>query len=109
MCSQDSAFLLSLHILSCLGQQKSVGCRESCKEIESTLFTCGEADRSSRGKLVLVLSSFLLSAIWSKKNKTVQTNMEAYVVWAINLKTDFRIDLRVCLEAVLASKPHFLN
>ena len=35
--------------------------------------------------------------------------MVAYVVWAINFKSDFRFDLKVCLEAALASKPHFLG
>ena len=30
--------------------------------------------------------------------------MGAYVVWAMNFKSDFRFDLRGCLEAILASK-----
>ena len=53
----------------------------------------------------VVLSSF---CICSKKGQTGQTNMVAYVGWAINFKSDFRFDLRGCLEAALASKPHFL-
>ena len=47
--------------------------------------------------------------ICSKKTKTAQTNMGAYVVWAANFKSDFRFYLRGCLEAVSASKPHFLR
>ena len=78
-------------------------CSEDIRTLYDNIFTCGEADRSRRGKWVL-----LLSANWSKKVKTVQTNMVAYVVWAINFKHDFRFDLQGCLEAVLASKPHFL-
>ena len=51
---------------------------------------------------------FFLPPFGPKRVKTAQTNMVAYVVWDINFKSDFRIDLRGCLEAVLASKPHFL-
>ena len=35
--------------------------------------------------------------------------MVTYAVWAIDFKSDFRFDLRGCLEAMVASKPHFKN
>ena len=66
------------------------------------LFACGEADRSSRDKLC---SSFFFLIKVQKKAKTVKTNM---VSWAINFKSEVRPDLRGCLEATVASKPHFL-
>ena len=43
-----------------------------------------------------------------RKDKTVQTNMVAYVVWAINYKSEISFDLRGCLEVIVASKPYFL-
>ena len=55
---------------------------------------------------MLVLSSFFLTKL--KRAKTVQTNMESYVDWAIEFKSDFTLDLRGCLEATVASKPHLL-
>ena len=33
--------------------------------------------------------------------------MVTYAVWAIDFKSDFRFDLRGCLEAMVSSKPHF--
>ena len=35
-------------------------------------------------------------------------NMVAYDVWAIYFKSEVRCDLRGCLEAIVAAKPHFL-
>ena len=34
--------------------------------------------------------------------------MVAYVVYAVNFKSEFRSDLQGCLEVTVASKPHFL-
>ena len=49
-----------------------------------------------------LLSSFLMKV--QKKVKTVQTNMAAYVVWAINFKSEVRSGLNGYLEATVASK-----
>ena len=68
------------------------------------VFSCGEARNSSRAKC----SFFFFPPFGPKKAKTVQTNIVAYVVWAIDFKSNVRCDLRGCLEVVLASKPHFL-
>ena len=57
------------------------------------------------------VSWFFLSSSsvrFQKQVDRVQTNMVAWVVRATNIKSDFRFDLQGCLEAVLASKPHFL-
>ena len=51
---------------------------------------------------------FLLYNEVQKKVQTVQTNMVAYAIWATNFKSEVRCDLRGCLEAIVASKPHFL-
>ena len=67
--------------------------------------------RRSRAGLVgasCLSSFFLLSVRFQKEVKTAKTNMVAYVVWAKNFKSDFRFDLRGCLEATVASKPQFL-
>ena len=74
--------------------------------VKRVVFSCGEADNSSRDKLCS--SFFLLSVNVQKKVQTVLTNMVAYVVWAINFKSDFRFDHQGCLEAMVASKLHFL-
>ena len=71
------------------------------------LFSCGEADHSSRDKWVLSSFFLLSSHEVQKKVQTVQTNIVVYVIWAINFKYDVRCDLRGCLEAIGASKPHF--
>lgn len=52
---------------------------------------------------------FFLSVKVQKKAKAVQTNMLAYVVWAIIFKSEVRSDLQGCLEAIVASKHHFLG
>ena len=71
------------------------------------VFSCGEADNSSRGKLC---SFFLISHKVEKKYKTFLTNKVAYVVvWDINFKSEDRSDLQGCLEAIVALKPHFLS
>ena len=62
---------------------------------------------ASRDKLVL--SSFSLSHEVQKRVKTVQTNMVAYIICVINFQSDVRSDLRGCLEAIVASKLHFLS
>ena len=49
-----------------------------------------------------LLSFFLI--ICPKMAKTVQTNMVAYVILAINFKSEVRSDLRGYLEAVVASE-----
>ena len=51
---------------------------------------------------------FLLSHEVQKKVQTVQTNMVLYAIWATNFESEVRCDLRGCLEAIVASKPHFL-
>ena len=58
---------------------------------------------------LIVLLSFFFSSFGPKEVKTVPTNMVSYVVWAINLISDFTLDLQVCLrfEVTVASKPHF--
>ena len=72
------------------------------------VFTCGEADRSSRGKWVLLLPSFFLSVIWSKKVKVAQTNLVAYVVWPKISNLILKFTSEAVLEVTVASKPHFL-
>ena len=57
-------------------------------------------------EVLLTTNSFLI--IWSKKTKTVQTNMVAYVVCTTDFTSEVRSDLWGCLEAIVAAKPHFL-
>ena len=59
----------------------------------------------------LLLSFFFLKRCKKsfKTAKSVQTNMVAYVVWAINFKSEVRSDLQGCLEATVASKHHILH
>ena len=60
--------------------------------------------------LVETDSSFFFFLIKvQKKAKTVQRNMVAYVVLAMNFKSEVRSDLQGCLEATVASKHHFLH
>ena len=49
------------------------------------IFSCGEAENSTGGE-------FLSSSHKVQKGPTVQTNMVAYVVWAIDYKYDVRYD-----------------
>ena len=65
------------------------------------LFSSGEADNRSGG----AKCSFFIQV--QKKVKTAKINTVAYVVWAFNFKSDFIFDLQGCLEATMASKPHF--
>ena len=69
-----------------------------------SFLVAAKPSNSSRGEL----SSFFLLSKCKKRVKTVQTNMVAYVIWAINFKSEVRSDLRGCLEAIVASKSHFL-
>ena len=63
--------------------------------LSGAFFSCGEADNSSRDKWCsfFFLLSFFTSIV-QKKAKTVQTNMIAHVIWAINFKSEVRYDLR---------------
>ena len=58
---------------------------------------------------VVFLSFFLLVPPFDPKKLAVQTNMVSYVVLAINIISDFRADLRGCLEATEASKPQLMR
>ena len=67
------------------------------------IFSCGEADNSSIGELVLP------PAFRTKRAYIIQTWYHTcmYVVWAMNFKSEVRLDLRGCLETKVASKPLF--
>ena len=56
------------------------------------IFSCNEANNSKS------ISSFTFFQS-SKMGKTILTNMVAYLIWAINFKSEFRPDPRGCLEA----------
>ena len=96
-----------------VGRLRSIpsGCRfglQKCSPEFSSeiLFSCGSEAPATLVELnVLLLSS---SKKMKKSFKTAQTNMVAYVIWAINFKSEVRSDLRGCLEAIVASKSHFL-
>ena len=64
-----------------------------CVVLLDARFTCGKADRSSRGEL----PSFFFPSFGPKRAKTAQTSMVTYVIWAINFKYDFIFDIRGCL------------
>ena len=78
------------------------------KVAKLSYLVAAKPSNSSRGELSPSFFFLLLSHEVQKKVQTVQTNMVAYVVWAINFKSEVRSDLRGCLEAIGASKPHFL-
>ena len=72
--------------------------------VADKVFTCGEAERSS-------INKFSSSSSFQEDAKKLQNSPNlrcffrvAYVVWAINFKSEVRSNLRGCLEAVVASK-----
>ena len=71
------------------------------QKVSGKFFSCGEADNSS-SRAKCSSSFFFLSHKVQKKVKTDQTNMVAYVIWAINLKSKIRSDLRGFLPAAAA-------
>ena len=94
----------SLKVTECPAtESRLLGCNLLVKNRKG-IFSCGEATTLMEMNFL----SFFFLIICPKEGQTVQTNMVAYKVWVTDFKSEVRSDLRGCLEAKMASKPHFL-